>query len=441
VRAHTRPPGTTGKVPTACIGLAASILAAAGPAPEAITPPQEQPADVRIRGTGQSDVLWLREFASPGEDWINELTPLRDGRFLASGYLGRVDGEDATDWRALAVMFAADGAIGWRREHGLGGGIDAYWNGLQAADGRLALAGFTTRIGAGGIDAYFSTLTPDGWIVKENAYGGPKYDRATDLAAASDGGYVLAGMTESFGAGKRDILLLKVDAHGVEQWRRIYGDAGNDAALYIDATSDGNFVIAGGTEGANDDSQILVMKIDGEGREVWRRTIGEAGKDDVNHGLALLPDGRIVVTGYSKSWDARDHDIVVALLSPAGEIERIDMIGGADDDRPITLKADSHGNVWIVGYTKSAGAGGWDVLVTSYDPASGFRNVFATFGGTADDNGTALEPLPDGSLLVAGYSRNLSTPSPDAFVMRVSPIKDQNLPAAIRKRKVASTGA
>ncbi|HSC06763.1 MAG TPA: hypothetical protein VLD59_08050 [Steroidobacteraceae bacterium] len=407
-------------------GIAATITAVAVAAA----------GDVPLFEASQGSILWQREFTSPGEDWINELTPLRDGRFLASGYLGRIDGEEASDWRALAVTFDADGNIAWQREHGAGGGIDAYWNGVEAADGRFALTGFTTRIGAGGIDACFAILTREGWIVKENAYGGPKYDRATDLAPAADGGFVLAGMTESFGAGKRDILLLKVDGNGIEQWRRIYGEPGNDAALYIESTTDNGFVIAGGTEGANEDSQILVMKIDSEGRETWRRTVGEPDKDDVNHGLALLPDGRIVVTGYSKSWDARDNDVLVALLSPAGEIERIDMIGGADDDRPITPKVDSNGHVWIVGYTKSAGAGGWDVLVVSYAPKSGFRNVFATFGGADDDNGTALQPLSDRSLLVAGYSKNLSTPSADAFVMRVSTLRDQKLPTAIRKRKV-----
>lgn len=418
--------GVRATVAAAFSGIAAAITAVAVAAA----------GDVPLFEASQGSILWQREFTSPGEDWINELTPLRDGRFLASGYLGRIDGEEASDWRALAVTFDADGNIAWQREHGAGGGIDAYWNGVEAADGRFALTGFTTRIGAGGIDACFAILTREGWIVKENAYGGPKYDRATDLAPAADGGFVLAGMTESFGAGKRDILLLKVDGNGIEQWRRIYGEPGNDAALYIESTTDNGFVIAGGTEGANEDSQILVMKIDSEGRETWRRTVGEPDKDDVNHGLALLPDGRIVVTGYSKSWDARDNDVLVALLSPAGEIERIDMIGGADDDRPITPKVDSNGHVWIVGYTKSAGAGGWDVLVVSYAPKSGFRNVFATFGGADDDNGTALQPLSDRSLLVAGYSKNLSTPSADAFVMRVSTLRDQKLPTAIRKRKV-----
>jgi hypothetical protein len=243
-------------------------------------------------------------------------------------------------------------------------------------------------------------------------------------------------MTYSFGAGERDIFLLKVDANGIEQWRRIYGGPGDDAALYVEPASDGGFVIAGGTEDEHEDAQILVMKVDNEGREVWRKEVGEPSTDDVNHGLVVLPDGRIVVPGYSKSWQARDNDIAVAVLKPTGEIARIDQIGGAGDDRPILAKADARGIVWITGYTKSAGAGGWDAVVTAYNPDRGFENVFSTFGGAADDNGTAIRPLPDGSFLVAGYSQDLSTPSVDAFVMRVSAFKAQKLPKAIRKRQV-----
>lgn len=88
----------------------------------------------------------------------------------------------------------------------------------------------TVHVVSAGVAAGLATSPGEDWIVKENAYGGPKYDRATDLAPAAGGGFVLAGMTESFGAGKRDILLLKVDGNGIEQWRRIYGEPGNDAA-------------------------------------------------------------------------------------------------------------------------------------------------------------------------------------------------------------------
>lgn len=413
-------------ISTLCVGTLLAAAHAAEP-----TPPRKFASD------GASRVLWLREFASPQEDWINELLPLRDGNYLAVGFLGRdlaVEGD--SDWRALAVKLNASGDIVWQREHGAGGRIDAYWNAQEAADGRLGLAGFTTRIGAGGIDAYASILTPDGAIIKENAFGGGKYDRATDLALAADGGYVLAGFTESFGAGKRDVWLIKIDANGIEQWRRNYGGPGNDVALYIERVGDEGFVLAGGAESPQGDSEILVMKVDRDGNEVWRRTFGETGTDDINHGLAVLRDGRIVVPGYSKSWDSRDNDIVAAILTPEGEVAHIDLIGGPGDDRAMTAKADADGRVWIVGYANSTGAGALDVVITALDADTGFTNVFATFGGPADDNGTAILPLRDDSFLVAGYSENLATPSKDSFVMRVAAFADRPLAKDIRKRRV-----
>lgn len=175
---------------------------------------------------------------------------------------------------------------------------------------------------------------------------------------------------------------------------------------------------------------------DRDGKEVWKRTVGEPGKDDINHGLTVLRDGRIAVPGYSKSWDSRDNDVIVAVLTPDGEIAHLDLIGGPGDDRAMTSKADAEGRVWIAGYTKSAGAGGWDVMITAFDADTGFTNTFATFGGAADDHGTAILPLRDDSFLVAGYSENLSTPSKDSFVMRVEAFKDRPLPKEIRKRRV-----
>lgn len=415
---------------TLFVGAATTVVMAVAALPVIA----DTPAARLASSDGSSQVLWLQEFRSPLDDWINDILPLRDGSYLAAGFLNRAD--TGSDWRVLAVKLNADGTIVWQREHGAGGGVDAYWGVHEASDGRFALAGFTTRIGAGGIDAYFSTLTPDGWIVKENAYGGPRYDRVTDLAPAADGGYVLAGMTESFGAGKRDILLLKVDANGIEQWRRIYGEPGNDAALYIEATTDSGFVLAGGTEGSGEDGQVLVMKVDGEGKELWRRTIGEPATQDINHGLVLLSDGRIFVPAYSKSWGSRDNDVLAAVLEPSGKIVRIDVIGGAGDDRPMSARQDARGVVWIAGYTKSIGAGGWDALLTAYDPDRGFTDVFTAFGGTEDDNGTMVQPLADGSLLLAGYSRSLSDQAQDAFLMRITQPRKARLPKDVRRRKV-----
>ena len=119
-------------------------------------PRPKRRSPLRLDGGGDARLLWTRSFASPGDDWINDIVPISGGRFLAVGFLDRNDSAEAAanDWRALAVALGDDGAVSWSREYGVGSGIDAFWSAREAADDSFAFAGFTTRIGAGGIDGY-----------------------------------------------------------------------------------------------------------------------------------------------------------------------------------------------------------------------------------------------------------------------------------------------
>lgn len=370
-----------------------------------------------LEGDSSARLLWTRTFASDGDDWINDIVRLGEARYLVVGFLGRVDAT-ASDWRAFTAALNAEGLVLSQREYGAGGGIDAFWTAQVADDGRIVLAGFTTRFGASGIDAWTLIAAPDGAMLNERAFGGAGYDRFTDAARAGDG-HVFLGHSQPEGEDRRRLFAVRTDGSGAPIWERIIEGPESHAALYIEAAADAGFVVAGGL-GQDGDSDLVVLKLDSEGREQWRRTIGTPGADDVNHGLALLPDGRIVVVGYSQSWGARGNDILAVTLSPAGDILSRQMLGGADDDRPILVKADAHGRAWIVGYTRSAGAGGWDMFVARLDEAGNFEPGVLTLGGPGDDNGTAIHPVEDGSVLVAGYSDGFGGGGQDAFVARIS---------------------
>ena len=399
-----------------------------------------------IGGSASARLVWTRIFASPRNDWINDLVALADGTTMAVGFLGREDSGTLGpgDWRALAAAIGDDGAVRASNEYGAGGGIDAFWSMAEGAGGRRAFAGFTTRIGSGGINGWSLIAASDGTIVRENAHGGGGYDRFTDLAPAGDG-WVMLGHSQLPGDERRRAFIVRMDADGLPIWERIIAGPYSLGALYIEPAGDGGFVVAGGigtaiaggeahdSGGRKSDSDMLVLKLDGEGRELWRRTIGTPGGDDVNHGLVVRPDGRIVVVGYSKSWGSRDNDILAATLSPDGEVLRRELLGGAADDRPIQARLDAAGRVWIVGYTRSAGEGGWDVIVARLDAAGSFEGGVLTLGGQSDDNGTAIRPLADGSLLVAGYSP-LGRGGEDAFVVRIAlPSWPARHPAFVRR--------
>lgn len=101
-------------------------------------------------------------------------------------------------------------------------------------------------------------------------YGGAQLDEAVDIVESSNGGYVILGTTESFGAGNADILAIYIDEQGDELWTKAYGGSFDDQAYSIATTSDGGYVITG--SGTNINSNAWIMKIDASGVVQWEKT-------------------------------------------------------------------------------------------------------------------------------------------------------------------------
>ncbi|MFZ8835385.1 MAG: T9SS type A sorting domain-containing protein [Candidatus Caldipriscus sp.] len=78
-------------------------------------------------------------------------------------------------------------------------------------------------------------------------YGGTSNDMAFSVQQTSDGGYIVAGRTYSFGAGYWDIFLIKTDANGNISWAKTYGGTDGDLAFSVQQTSDGGYIVAGHT--------------------------------------------------------------------------------------------------------------------------------------------------------------------------------------------------
>jgi len=391
----------------------AALVAAATALPH-VAIGRNSPAGLRI--------VWQQVISSPGDDWINDIVPLGGQRFGLTGFVERSEGPKA-DWRALFSSVTAKGRLLSRGHYGAGSGIDAFWTAAKRAgpDGQRWLGGFTSRIGFGGIDAWAVRVAVDGKLIEERTFGGGGYDRFTGMADAGDG-QLFVGHSEPEGVERRRLLAVRLSDDGKLLWQRII-DANPDvlAALYVEPAGDGGFIVSGGV-GHGEDNDIFILKLDGEGRELWRRSVGTPNASDINHGLLVRPDGTITVTGYVKSWGSRDNDILAATFSPDGRLMKKALLGGAGDDRPILVKPGWNGSAWIVGYTRSAKASGdWDMIVARLDKSGEFMPGVATIGTSADDNGTAIAALPDGGALAAGYSKGLGSPGEDAFVVRLSP--------------------
>ncbi len=237
-----------------------------------------------------------------------------------------------------------------------GGAGDAMEAVILTSDGKYLLAGGTDN-DAGG-DAWLVAVNPDGTVAWQKAYGGSGYETAFDVKEAPDGGFVAAGLTESFSNGGQDMWVFKVDAAGAIQWQKSYGGSGQEQAWSIDGTSDGGWVIAGGTTsyGAGG-SDLLVIKLNATGDIVWQKTLGGVGDDapggEYSEHVARAfedGDGNIVAATLTLSYGSGGSDIWVVKLDADGAVLWEYAYGDEDEDGMWMAQEHVGGGYFVPGY-------------------------------------------------------------------------------------------
>jgi hypothetical protein len=190
----------------------------------------------------------------------------------------------------------------------------------QTSDGGYIVAGETTSYGAVGVDALVFKLKSDGTIDWWISYGGAKDDRARSVQQTSDAGFIVAGETNSFGAGDLDIWVLKLNASGTVQCQKTYGGTKDDAAYSVQQTSDGGYIVAGKTSSfGNIYGDIWVLKVNDNGDIDWQKTYGGNDSNSAN-AVGQTADGGYVVAGETSDFGAGDADVCVLKLKNNGEI-------------------------------------------------------------------------------------------------------------------------
>jgi predicted secreted protein len=178
---------------------------------------------------------------------------------------------------------------------------------VQTADGGYALAGYTASFGAGSQDFWLVKTDASGNMQWSKTYGGTDWDETHALVQTADGGYALAGHTESFGAGGIDFWLVKTDANGNMQWNKTYGGTSNDEAHAMVQTADGGYALAGytgSTYGASY-ADFWLVKTDASGNT-----------GGVESGLAWVDSSANTITLYRGATDAYWNFVRVRMWMP-----------------------------------------------------------------------------------------------------------------------------
>jgi hypothetical protein len=254
--------------------------------------------------------------------------------------------------------------------------------------------------------------------VWQKTYCGSGEDRAYSIQQTTDGGYIVAGGTYSFGAGEEDVYVIKLDANGNKVWEKTFGGSDYDWAYSIQQTSDGGYIIAGwtGSFGAGE-NDVYIIKLDANGNLVWEKTYG-GNVDDEAYSIQQTKDGGYIVAGYTDSFGAGWDDIYIIKLDVNGNKVWQKIYGGSNDDKAYSIQQTKDGGYIVAGGTNSFGAGKYNVYIIKLD-ANGNKVWEKTYGGSGYDWARSIQQTTDGGYIVAGGTLSFGAGGYNVYVIKM----------------------
>ncbi|MDP7675486.1 MAG: hypothetical protein QGI92_00590 [Dehalococcoidales bacterium] len=326
-----------------------------------LSPTEPTPAPAPNTTTQMPAFSSTKTFGGVGWDYANSVQQTTDGGYIIAG------GTDSlgTDGDVYLVKTDREGNEEWSRTFG-GKENDSASSVQQTTDGGYIIAGDTNSFGAGEFDFYLVKTDREGNEEWSRAFGGVGWDYADSVQQTTDGGYIIAGGTDSFGAGIYDVYLVKTDREGNEEWSRAFGGEDNDTADSVQQTADGGYIIAGDTESFGVDGDFYLVKTDGEGNEEWSRAFGGEETEEADS-VQQTTDGGYIIAGYTKSFGAGNYDAYLVKTDEEGNEEWSRTFGGEENDSASSVQQTTDGGYIIAGRTASHGAGSWDAYLVKTD--------------------------------------------------------------------------
>jgi hypothetical protein len=294
----------------------------------------------------------------------------------------------------------------WARTYG-GSFNDEAWSIQQTSDGGYIVAGLTESFGAGSSDIWILKLSSTGTIEWQRTYGGSSYETANSIQQTSDGGYIVAGDTQTFGAGSSDYWIIKLFPNGDIEWQRTYGGSSHEVAPSIQQTSDGGYIVAGDTQTLEaGSSDYWIIKLFPNGDIEWQRTYGV---DNWNSARSIQQtiDGGYIVAGNTLTLGVGKSDYLVLKLSSTGDIEWQRTYGADNWNSAHSIQQTIDGGYIVAGETQPFGAGSYDYWVIKLFP-NGDIEWQRNYGEGA---AISIQQTNDGGYIVSGGSRVLKLSS------------------------------
>ncbi|MBE0572786.1 MAG: T9SS type A sorting domain-containing protein [Ignavibacteriaceae bacterium] len=315
-----------------------------------------------IKTNSSGDTLWTKTIGGSDYDYATCVHQTNDGGYII---FGETNSFDPNFWEGYMIKTNNSGTTLWTKHLG----DYAYYfieEGVEIPDSGYVFVGYT-KIGAGDPEDLWLVKTDSaGDIIWTKTYGGVERDLSSSINRTSDGGFIIAGSTESFGTGDFDGWLIRTDSNGNLIWSKTYGNTEDNYANDVRQTDDGGFIIAGSTEASNNYHDAWLIKTDYNGDTLWTRSWGSDGHDGAMS-VVQTSDGGYVWTGYRKI-STFNQDLWVVKTDLNGNAQWSKTYGGTFNNVGRSINKNSDGSLIIAGEYYSEVTNTRDIWLLKFDP-------------------------------------------------------------------------
>jgi len=363
------------------------------------------------------DTLWTKTYGGPDYDEGHSVCETSDGSYIVAGYTKSFGAGEPDVW---LIKTDPNGDTLWTKTYG-GSEWDQAWSVQQTSDGGYIVTGWTESFGAGEADVWLLKTDADGDTLWARTYGDTGWDSGSSVQQTPDEGYIIAGYTASVGTGEiQQVYLIKTDANGDTIWTRTYGESGWTRGSSVKQTSDGSYIIAGSTYIFSEvvsSIEIYLIKTDANGDSLWTRTYGEPADDDYGASVCETSDGDYIITGCSY-YLGIGYEILLLKTDADGDSLWARTYGVGHGN---SVCETSDGCYMIAGSKKFSGPRSYDVHVMKTDENGGILWT-RTYGRTTGwDEAQSVCEISDGSFIVAGWMEFLDPRDRDVCLLKLEP--------------------
>lgn len=369
-----------------------------------------------IFSTSGFSQTWTKTYGTINDDEGNVVQQTFDGGYIITG---KTFPTNSWDSDLFLVRTDSNGDTLWTKTYG-GAGNDIGVDVKQTTDNGFIISGYYySSLESGSFDVWLLKTDSNGDTLWTNTFGGSNNDFGNSVFQNDDGGYVIIGSTESYGAGGSDFWIVKTDASGDSLWSKTYGGPYHEIAFEAQATSDGGYIIAGYTQLQGFfNSDVWLVKLFSNGEVDWTQTYG-GDQDDLAYSVSETADAGYILSGDTKSFGSGYSDVYVIKTDMYGDTMWTKTFGGASNDAGNSVIETAEGDFLVCGNTFSFSADGdMDLWLIKTD-ISGYTLWTEMYGGSGDELGYSVIETFDGRLSLCGYTTTYGAGERDVWLLHL----------------------